>query len=324
MDAAENKMISIIVPVYMTEPYLRKCLDSIINQTYRDLEIILVDDGSPDGSPAVCDEYGEKDPRIRVIHKKNGGLSDARNCGLDIAAGEYIGFVDSDDWISPRMYENLMRVRDKYDVKIACCSQVATDGERETEPRDAGEERCLSAAETFGEIFTSGRRNNVMMQNKIYASALFSGIRFPVGELHEDIGTFYKLIGQCDRIACTGTTEYYYRRRPDSITGRAYSPETTETVFRNLENIRSYLEENCPEALPAARQYEAEMAYNTIACYLQSGGKKNTDEYRKLKKHFREYLPLILRHKKLKADKKVKAVLIRTGLYGTVRNVFKR
>ena len=116
-----SPLISIIVPVYDVEPYLRKCIDSILIQSYRDLEIILVDDGSPDNCGAICDEYAEKDKRIKVIHKKNGGLSDARNAGLDIATGEYIGFVDSDDWVMPDMYEYLYKAVKEYDADMSVC-----------------------------------------------------------------------------------------------------------------------------------------------------------------------------------------------------------
>ena len=112
-------MISIIIPVYKTEPYLRKCVDSVLAQTYTNLEVILVDDGSPDDCGKICDEYAAKDSRVKVIHKENGGLSSARNCGLDVATGKYIGFVDSDDWIDPDMYETLLGLLLRYDADIA-------------------------------------------------------------------------------------------------------------------------------------------------------------------------------------------------------------
>ena len=117
-----NPKISVIVPVYKVEKYLDKCVESIVNQTYKNLEIILVDDGSPDNCPAMCDEWAEKDERIRVIHKENGGLADARNAGMDIATGDYIGFVDSDDWIEPNMYEVLLKNALKYDADISTIS----------------------------------------------------------------------------------------------------------------------------------------------------------------------------------------------------------
>lgn len=118
----KEDLISIIVPVYKVENYLSKCLDSMICQTYKNIEIILVDDGSPDNSGKICDDYAKKDSRIKVIHKENGGLSDARNAGLKIATGKYIGFVDSDDYISVEMYEKLYNQAKKEDADIACCN----------------------------------------------------------------------------------------------------------------------------------------------------------------------------------------------------------
>ena len=119
----DGERISVIVPVYKVEPYLRKCLDSIVNQTYRNLEIILVDDGSPDNCGRICDEYAERDKRIRVIHQKNGGVSSARNEGLKIASGDWIGWVDSDDWIEPDMFEYLLENAKKSKADIAVCSR---------------------------------------------------------------------------------------------------------------------------------------------------------------------------------------------------------
>lgn len=119
----QKPLISVIVPIYRVERYLSKCVESILNQTYRHLEIILVDDGSPDGSGAICDEFAEKDSRIRVIHKENGGLSDARNAGIQVAGGEYLAFVDGDDWIEPDMYEAMLGLTEKYGAKLVCAGR---------------------------------------------------------------------------------------------------------------------------------------------------------------------------------------------------------
>ena len=120
-------LISVIIPVYKVEKYLDRCLESIVNQTYKNLEIILIDDGSPDNCPAICDEYAQKDSRIKVIHKANGGVSSARNKGIDVATGDYIGFVDSDDWIEPDMYETLIKNAEQYNSDISRCSYVISE-----------------------------------------------------------------------------------------------------------------------------------------------------------------------------------------------------
>ena len=135
----KSDLISVVVPVYKVEKYLDECVQSIVNQTHRNLEIILVDDGSPDRCPQLCDEWAEKDSRIRVIHQKNGGLSAARNAGLDVAKGDYIGFVDSDDYIAPDMYEQLLIPLLKENKKTSCCliSRVFDNGTVVAESRDS-------------------------------------------------------------------------------------------------------------------------------------------------------------------------------------------
>ena len=125
----EQTVISVIVPIYKVEQYLRQCVDSILNQTHSALEVILVDDGSPDGSGKICDEYAARDSRVRVIHKKNGGLSDARNAGIDIAQGDYIAFVDSDDWLEPDTYESMLAAMEKYQAKLVCAGRFDNSDE---------------------------------------------------------------------------------------------------------------------------------------------------------------------------------------------------
>ena len=174
-------MISVIVPVYNVEKYIRKCLDSIVNQTYRDLEIILVDDGSTDASGAICDEYAEKDIRIKVIHKENGGQSSARNLGLDIATGEYIGFVDSDDTIELETYHLLVSSMQGNDIVI-CGHNVVYEEKTETCCR---EESALDNAGLWSEVF--GRLNNAVW-NKLYRRELLKGIYFDARFAHgEDL-----------------------------------------------------------------------------------------------------------------------------------------
>ena len=144
----DNLLISVIVPVYNTEKYLGRCVDSIINQTYTNLEIILVDDGSPDNSPAICDEYAKKDQRIKVIHKENGGLSSARNAGLDIAKGDFISFIDSDDWVEKDLFEVLVSLYGKTQAEIIASSFVG-DGNGQQESRNGADNFTEVTAEDY-------------------------------------------------------------------------------------------------------------------------------------------------------------------------------
>ena len=216
-----NPKISVIVPVYKVEKYLDKCVESIVNQTYKNLEIILVDDGSPDNCPAMCDEWAEKDERIRVIHKENGGLADARNAGMDIATGDYIGFVDSDDWIEPNMYEVLLKNALKYDADISRCglSVNCENGEnnqwRETE---FSEVHVLDNFEYTRRVIQGGYLNGAVW-NKIYKKETVGSYRFMTEDgASEDIMFNNRVSSQMSVCVCEDLPLYNYLRRAGSIT----------------------------------------------------------------------------------------------------------
>lgn len=211
--------ISVIVPVYKVGPYLRQCVDSILRQTYKSIEIILVDDGSPDDCGAVCDEYARKDSRIRVIHKPNGGLSDARNAGIDLARGEFIGFVDSDDWIDDDMFESMhaLAIARRADISI-CGKYEVRDGHvilPPFSPADAQVSVC-SRMEAL-KALTEDIRIDSHAWNKLFRRELFDSIRFPVGKLYEDIYVMHRLFDRAERIVVAWEPKYYYRVRTGSI-----------------------------------------------------------------------------------------------------------
>lgn len=209
--------ISVIVPVYKVEPYLRKCLNSIVNQTYQNLEIILVDDGSPDSCGAICDEYAAGDRRIKVIHQANGGLSAARNVGIDIATGDYIGFVDSDDWIELDMYEYLLSGAQQSEADIAVCGMFE-------ELPDRQNIRSWQEAETFD---TEGGLEQLFLRkkyshsawDKLYRHALFADVRFPNGRNFEDIATTYRVFEKARTVQLMPEAKYHYLQRSNSIMG---------------------------------------------------------------------------------------------------------
>ena len=214
-------LISVIVPVYKVEKYLDRCIDSIIHQTYTNLEIILVDDGSPDGCPAMCDKWAEKDSRIKVIHKENGGLSSARNAGLDVASGEFFGFVDSDDYILPEMYETLCKLITENEADLSICSfeQVDERGEILQEHIDTTG-TFIDEILTGDELLRKWLKVNwryVVAVNKLYRTSVFGGMRFPLGRIHEDEFTAHHFFSMCRKAAITGQKMYFYVRRDDSI-----------------------------------------------------------------------------------------------------------
>ena len=234
-------MISVIVPVYNVEQYLEKCVDSIIRQTYKQLEIILVDDGSTDSSGQICDLYKEKDNRIVVIHKKNGGLSDARNVGIDIASGELLAFVDSDDWIDDDMYEVLYQSLIKHDADIAECSyRNICIGHIDEETANTG--ACVVADKLYAmENQLRWKDFRSIACNKIYKKYMFDNLHFPIGKLHEDEFTIYKTFYQAKKLVSIDLSKYnYVREREGSITSgfTERNLDKCEAMKEKLEFIR--------------------------------------------------------------------------------------
>lgn len=208
--------VSIIVPVYHVEKYLDDCVESILQQTYSNFELILVDDGSDDNCPQKCDAWGEKDTRIKVIHKSNGGLSDARNAGIEIARGEYIAFVDADDFVHGHYIEELLNIIEEKNCDIAICNfQKFMDGSPVENKELKRTFRCLQPAECY----RSTDAFYDVAWNKLYKRSVIGNIRFPYRKLHEDVYTTYKIIFSAKRIGTTSDELYYYRQRGDSIIG---------------------------------------------------------------------------------------------------------
>lgn len=234
--SAENKKISLIIPIYNVEAYLVRCIESIINQTYKNMEIILVDDGSPDHCGKICDKYGEKDPRIRVIHKPNGGLSDARNSGLQIATGEILGFVDSDDWLPLDSIETSVKLMEEHEADIVAFGSYKSDG-KSKETRYTS-----SAVETYTreEALMALSRNDKIeshVWDKIYKREIWNEIRFPVGKLFEDVYVMHRVFVNADKVVFVDKPLYYYYQRDNSIV----SHQTIQSRFDIIEGYESRL-----------------------------------------------------------------------------------
>ncbi len=242
----KNAQISVIVPVYKVEPYLDRCVQSIVDQTYGNLEIILVDDGSPDGCPAMCDAWAEKDKRIRVIHKPNGGLSDARNAGMAAATGEYISFVDSDDWLAPEMLERLLDALERDDSDIAACAveMVWEDGTL-SQPLTVRKNCVLDRLEAQKELLKEKLLKQPVWY-KLYRRETIKGILFEVGKYHEDVFWSYQAVGNARRVTLIDYIGYYYFQRGGSIMGEGYSIKRLDAV-EAIERRYWYLSENFPE-----------------------------------------------------------------------------
>lgn len=237
-------MISIIVPIYNVEQWLPRCIDSLLSQTYNNIEIILSEDGSPDRCAIICDEYAQKDGRIRVLHKKNGGLSDARNAAIDIAKGEYITFVDSDDFVTSDYVETLYSLCLKYNCKISVADWcIFPVGKMPIITLHKIQESFFCQKKALEEMFYQ-KHYDVSACVKLYHRSLFENIRYPKGTLYEDLQTTFKLMLASDTgVAYSNKQIYYYMFRPGSIEGSSFSDEKMDSAIQVFNVMKSYEKE---------------------------------------------------------------------------------
>ncbi len=255
-----DPQVSVIVPVYKVEQFLDRCVESILAQTYANLEIILVDDGSPDDSGRLCDIWAEKDSRIAVIHQKNGGLSNARNAGIGRATGEYLTFVDSDDVICSNMVEHLLSLCNAHDAQIAIGEVAHVFGSDEpdfTPNQDAP--RCFDRVEAIGELWYQ-RSFLPCACAKLYHRDVFTHIRFTEGILFEDVDLMHTLFWQCRKLVYQPNPVYGYMHRDDSITTSRFTLRDCD-ILPISQKILDFARETCPELLGAARSYAVTAAF---------------------------------------------------------------
>ena len=238
MAGREKKpLISVIVPVYGVEAYLPKCLDSLLAQTWQELEVIVVDDGSPDNSWDIMQEYARRDSRVRLIRQKNGGLSAARNAGVEAARGEWIGFLDSDDYVAPEMYERLYRAAVEQGAQMAVCSfaYVTPGGKLIPRTSPITKNEVLSGIQMMERLAGPQNWYYITAWNRLYQRKLFDTVRFPVGKLHEDEYTAHLFYWQCERVAIVKEAMYYYVQQDGSIMH-------TESVRKRVDGAAGMLE----------------------------------------------------------------------------------
>lgn len=246
MEDGKKDLVSIIVPVYQVKEYVGECVESLLAQTYTNLEILLVDDGSTDGSGEICDEYACRDNRVRVIHQENQGVSAARNIGLDQATGEYVAFVDSDDAVLPEYIEVLYDLTDRYQADIAACAFVRGKIE-ELKCRDAGSGRrvkeiCMTSEQMLRQWHGKYKKWETIVCNKLYRKGILDGkgstakVRFLVGRRYEDVLISHLVVANADKIALTPRQLYLYRTRQDSFTTQ------TMTAEQRKQNLRAQRE----------------------------------------------------------------------------------
>lgn len=225
-----NEMVSVVVPIYGVEDYLENCVNSILNQTYKNIEIILVDDGSPDKCGKICDDYAILDSRVKVLHKKNGGLSDARNVGIEVACGKYITFIDSDDYISEDYISVLLKSLMEEDADISICKLKATSNLKEDVSSKTQEGIFIYSTETAIEEMLYSKEFSTSACGRMFCTNLFDDVRFPVGRYSEDLFTIYRIILQSKKIVFVKREAYFYYTRPGSITNEKFSIKQLDTI----------------------------------------------------------------------------------------------
>lgn len=245
-------LISVIIPVYKVEKYLERCMDSVLAQTYEKMEIILVDDGSPDACPSICDRYAARDSRVTVIHQENTGLSGARNAGIDKAKGRYLAFVDSDDYLAPDFLECLYQACTETGSDMSVCRWEYVRGEAIPE-KGNGRTETFTGRQMLANLYIPDGAYFVVAWNKLYKRELFEEIRYPVGRIHEDEATTYRLYDRASRAAYVDRSLYGYFVAPSSIT-RGFNPKRLDWVKAVEERVDFFEKKGYEELMvPALR-----------------------------------------------------------------------
>lgn len=304
-----DELISVIVPIYNVEKYLEKCVKSIQEQTYKNIEIILVDDGSPDNCGELCEKYARKDPRIKVIHKENGGLSDARNKGIDNATGKYIVFVDSDDYIEINYIELLYKaiIENKAEISQCGINKVGCN-EKIIERIKYQNNQLKTGNGMIQDFYTKHLIENVVVWNKMYKKELYDKIKFPFGKIHEDEFTTYKIFYQVEKVAVISECLYNYRQTNSSITGKKYNLKRLNLLEALEERMEFFKKNNEKELYDLTIKYYLEqlrVCYIKLRLYVENSKKEQKEIHKKYQKRDLE----LLHSKDILLGVKIKSIL---------------
>ena len=319
-----NPEISIIVPVYNVEKYLKRCIDSILNQSFTDFELILVDDGSTDNSGEIIDEYAIKDERIKVIHKENGGLSSARNVGIEYSKGNYIAFVDSDDYINKNMYKILYKNAIKYNAEISICNfEYVYENDDVDEEQDIISEKISvnNNIESLEKLYSSENIQFIVAWNKLYKKNLFEKIRYDYGKYHEDEFIIHKLLYKCNKSVYCYDKLYYYLQRNGSIMGSSFNVNKLDVLDAMKERMDFFREIHLKEL-----EYKTQnnYLYYFLDYYFRTKYElNNNDMLRYMKKQFKGILKYLLSNPNynLKAKLLWSLFAINPILYQLINNI---
>lgn len=314
--------ISVIVPVYNVENYINRCIDSIINQTFTDLEIILINDGSLDNSGKICDEYLEIDERIKVVHKENGGLSSARNSGLELATGEFIGFVDSDDYIKNDMYEQLLVACNINSADISMCGRYNVSEIGELNQLFSLDRQEIWSSKVAIENLLTWNNIDSSVCDKLFYHKLFDHIRFPLGKYNEDIFVMVKILFEANKIVHIGLSKYYYYHRSNSITTEKFSEKKLDLLEASSQVV-NFVEEYYPEIRQKAISFHLKgIIYLLSILHKKEIKKRYNNSYKMLKSLLDSSIMTIIFNKYIKLTDKIRALLLYTNLYSLALKIY--
>lgn len=284
-------LVSIIIPVYNVKKYLPRCMESVLAQSLREFEVLLVDDGSTDGSGALCDEYARADERVQVFHQENGGLSQARNTGLAHAKGEYLTFVDSDDFLHPQFLMELVTLLRDTGAQVSVCRYLPVEEGAEPIEESQGPAQspvCLSGRQAVEKIVLESRRFMITAWGKLYSAGLAQWLRFPQGRLHEDEFVTYKVFFQAQKVAVSSKRYYYYLQRGGSIIRQSFQEKRLDKLDALREAV-SFFEQRGEQQLSRAAK-KRYLLNVQIAWYRVHAGMKNSRELqRRLQREHGEF-----------------------------------
>ena len=314
--------VSIVVPVYNVEDYLKYCVDSLINQSYKNIEIILVDDGSTDDSGRICDEYAQEDDRVRVLHIENGGLSNARNTGVNVASAEWVIFIDSDDYYDRRTVEYLVQLQKKYAVDLVATSVI--------EVRDFQSDDFIGSLTDIDSLkldrYTALKEmfyGNIVGTHpggKLYKKEILMKFPFPKGMIYEDLAVSFEHIGACNEIAVGYINLYKYYRRPGSIVNSSYSDKFLD-FYKAIELNREYVERDYPNDQEMKKALTVRYVFKGLHVVHALLGSQMYEQVNKIRKEYRRYWKDILINSHITRKNKLKYLLLLLSpqLYQKVR-----
>ncbi len=305
-------LITIVIPIYNVEKYLEKCLQSVINQTYNNIEIILVDDGSPDNCGSICDDYAKKDSRIKVIHKENGGLSDARNAGIKVATGKYITFLDSDDYVTSDYIEYLYKLIKKYNVKLSICKLQIVWKDIKVQDESSLEDVCLDVKGAYKNLlFQQGI--DISANAKLYLTELWKNYEFPKGKVYEDTAVIYKLIEEAQNVAFGNKECYYYIAREGSISKKQGFNKNEEDYIEHTNQMLSYIREKYPELEDAVSRYDVYANFRILKILIFTKPRNKQMEKEVVSK-IKEKQEVVFKCKDTPKRDKIAIILLNMGL----------